>query len=97
MTVAVTARRLALGLKLIRRHLELGLPAPTNYQIAVAIGMGEQRFQPHDRVRGVGTNGQRWRKPEAGTVVVRALEILGRIEVQRIGRNRRIITLREGA
>lgn len=95
MTVAVTARRLRLGLALIRRHCELGLPAPTNYQLAVAIGMGEQRYQPHDRLRGVGTNGQRWRKPEAGTVVVRALEILGRIEVQRIGRNRRIIRICE--
>lgn len=95
MTVAVTARRLRLGLALIRRHCELGLPAPTNYQLAVAIGMGEQRYQPHDRLRGVGTNGQRWRKPEAGTVVVRALEILGRIEVQRIGRNRRVIRICE--
>lgn len=97
MTVAVTAERLARGLALIRLHAERGWPSPTNYQLAVAIGMGEQRFQPHDRVRGVGTNGQRWRKPEAGTVIVRALEMLGRIEVIRIGRNRRVIHLRAGA
>jgi hypothetical protein len=90
-TVAVTAQRLQAALALIRRHADAGLPAPTNYQLALAMGMGEQRYQPHDRVRGL-----RSRKPEAGTVVVRALEILGRIEVQRIGRNRRTIRIVEG-
>jgi hypothetical protein len=95
MTVAVTIERLQRGYALIAKHCEMGLPAPTNYQLAIAIGMGQQRFQPHHRVRGVGTNGGRWRKPEAGTVIVRALEILGRIEVQRIGRNRRTIRIVE--
>ncbi len=91
MTVAVTAQRLQAALALIRRHADAGLQSPTNYQLALAMGMGEQRYQPHDRVRGL-----RSRKPEAGTVVVRALEILGRIEVQRIGRNRRTIRIVEG-
>ena len=90
MTVAVTAERLARGFALIRLHADRGWPAPTNYQLAIAIGMGEQRYQPHDRVRGL-----RSRKPEAGTVIVRALELLGRIEVTRIGRNRRTIRIVE--
>lgn len=95
MTVAVTLERLRRGLALIRRHQERGLPPPTNYQLAVAVGMGEQCYQPHDRMRGVCTNGRRLRKPEAGAVVVKALELMGRIEVIRVGRNRRIIKLVE--
>jgi hypothetical protein len=96
MTVAVTIERLRAGLALIRKHAERGWPPPTNYQLAVAIGMGDQNYQPHDRMRGVCTNGMRLRKPEAGAVVIKALELMGRIRVERIGRNRRRIEIIEG-
>jgi hypothetical protein len=52
--------------------------------------MGTQKFQPHDRMRGL-----RSKKPEAGSVMVQALEFMGKIKVERIGRNRRVIQILE--
>lgn len=88
MTVAVTPERLMRTYQLLVARMNRGMSPPTNYDIAIAIGMGEQRFQPWDR-----TKGMRTRKPEAGSVMVRALESLGVIEVRRIGRNRREVRI----
>lgn len=88
MTVAVTRPRLNATLALISDRLTNQKPPPTNYEIALHIGMGEQRYQPNDRTKGI-----KWKKPEAGTVMVRALELMGLIEVERIGRRKRVIRL----
>lgn len=88
MTVAVTKQRLDKTLALIQERTNQQRPAPTNYEIALHIGMGEQRFQPYDR-----TKGFRGRKHEAGSVMVRALEMLGVIEVDRIARRKRVIRI----
>jgi hypothetical protein len=79
-------------MQLLQLHISKGWRCPTNREIALWIGMGTQKFQPHDRMRGL-----RSRKPEAGSVMVQALEFMGKIQVERIGRNRRVVTiLREG-
>ena len=89
MTVAATNERIAKTLALLRRRAAQGLPAPSNDEIAKAIGMGSQRYQPHDRMRG-----WRHKSHEAGAVMVLALEYCGLISVER-GRNWRRITLLE--
>lgn len=83
MTVKVTRPRLDATLALIQQRLATGYPPPTNYEIAVCIGVGAKE------------HGARWKKPEAGSVMVRALEMMGLIEVERIGRRKRIIRLVE--
>lgn len=88
MTVAVTRERLKRTYELIVSRANRGMSVPTNLEIALAVGMGQQRFQPWDR-----TKGMRTRKPEAGSVMVQALERLGVLEVRRIGRNRREVRI----
>lgn len=88
MTVAVTHERLKRTMELLSARANRGMSVPTNFEIAIAIGMGEQRFQPWDR-----TKGMRTRKPEAGSVMIQALERLGVLEVRRIGRNRREVRI----
>lgn len=89
MTVQVTALRLGKTMQLLRRRAAKGGCAPSNDEIAQAIGMGQQSYQPWDRCRGF----QR-KSHEAGAVMVRALEHLGMISVER-GRNWRRIILNE--
>ena len=88
MTVAITPERLDRTMQLLQLHISKGWRCPTNREIALWIGMGTQKFQPHDRMRGL-----RSRKPEAGSVMVQALEFMGKIKVERIGRNRRNIII----
>ena len=88
MTVAVTHERLKRTFELIVARANRGMRVPTNLEIALAVGMGQQRFQPWDR-----TKGMRTRKPEAGSVMIAALERLGVLEVRRIGRNRREVRI----
>jgi len=90
-TVAITSERLERTMQLLRLHAQKGWRCPTNREIALWIGMGTQKFQPHDRMRGL-----RSKKPEAGSVMVQALEFMGKIKVERIGRNRRTITIVSG-
>ena len=92
MTVAATRERLEKTLAYLKRRAELGMPAPTNREIALrALGMGKQHFQPWDRTQGI-----RSKKPEHGAVMIRQLEAAGLILVER-GRNwRRIVLVETG-
>lgn len=92
MTVAATKERLEKTLAFLKRRADLGMPAPTNREIALkALGMGKQVFQPWDRVTGL-----RSKKPEHGAIMIAALESQGFISVER-GRNwRRIFLLQTG-
>ncbi len=90
MTVAATAERIEATFDYLRRRAEQGMAAPTNKEIAIkALRMGKQKFQPWDRTQGI-----KWPKPEHGAVMIAALELDGRIEVER-GRNWRRITIVE--
>lgn len=88
MTVAATQERMAKTLALLKQRAARGMPAPSNDEIAKAIGMGKQRFQPADR-----TQGWRHKSHEAGAIMIAALEYCGLIEVER-GRNWRRIKIR---
>lgn len=88
MTVAVTQERVTKVYGWLLDLARRGLPAPTNYEIAkVCLRMGQQRFQPADRIQGFSN-----RKPEHGAVMIAALETAGLISVER-GRNWRRITI----
>jgi hypothetical protein len=89
MTVAVTRERVDKTMALLRHRAARRQPAPSNTEIAKWIGLGKQRFQPADRMQGIRT-----KKHEAGTLMIRALERDGLIEVER-GRNWRCIKIRE--
>lgn len=90
MTVAATQARMEATLAYLKRRAAQGLPAPTNYEIALkALKMGKQAFQPWDRTQGI-----KWRKPEHGAIMIAALEYCGIIAVER-GRNWRRITILE--
>lgn len=88
MTVAVTRERLKRTYQFVVARLNKGMRVPTNREIGLAIGMGQQTFQPWDRTKGI-----KWRKAEHGSVMIRALEELGVLEVRRIGRNRREVRI----
>lgn len=90
MTVAVTQERLDQAIAYLRQLAALGRAAPTNTELALkALKMGQQRFQPWDRMRGIRT-----KKAEGGAVVIAGLEITGKIVVER-GSNWRRITIVE--
>lgn len=88
MTVAVTHERLKRTFELVVSRVNRGMRVPTNREIGLAIGMGQQKFQPWDRTKGI-----KWRKAEHGSVMIQALERLGVLEVRRIGRNRREVRI----
>lgn len=69
---------------------EFGSACPTNTEIAVCAGMGQQRFQPWHRSKGIHT-----KKAEAGSVLIYALEQLGRVQVERGPNWRRIYLVKE--
>lgn len=95
MTVAATQERVTRVYGWLLELARRGAPAPTNYDIARKVGMGQQTFQPADRIKW-GPSGPRWKKCEAGAVMIAALEQCGLISVER-GRNwRRIVLLRTG-
>lgn len=88
MTVAVTQERLDQAIAYLRQLAALGRSAPTNTELALrALKMGQQKFQPWDRTRGIRT-----KKAEGGAVVIAALEMSGQIKVER-GRNWRRIEI----
>lgn len=88
MTVAVTQERVTKVYGWLLELARRGAAAPTNKEIAlVCLKMGEQRFQPADRVQGI-----KWPKCEHGAVAIKALESAGLIIVER-GRNWREITI----
>lgn len=88
MTVAVTQERVTKVYGWLLELARRGAPAPTNYEIAKdCLKMGQQRFQPYDRIRGFSN-----RKPEHGAVMIAALEEAKLISVER-GRNWRRITI----
>lgn len=92
MTVAATIPRIEATLDYLKRRAAQGLPAPTNKEIALkALKMGRQAFQPWDRTQGIkGT------KCEHGAVVIRALEQMGLIKVERGSNYRRIVIVDTG-
>jgi hypothetical protein len=81
MTITITRERIERAYALISQRVQANQRPPTNYEIAVHIGAGARKYAPA------------WTKPEAGSVLVRACEMMGLIEVDRIGRNRRVIRL----
>lgn len=90
MTTSPTPERLAVVMAWLVERAQLGLPAPTNTELARIAGMGAQRFQPWDRPRGV-----RSKKAEAGAVLLYALEQMGRVQVARGPNWRRIFLVQE--
>ena len=91
MTVAITPERLNRTMQLLQLHVQKGWRCPTNWEIALWIGMGTQKFQPADRMRGVRSN-----SPEAGSTMLAALELLGLVKVESRGRHRRVIIVATG-
>ena len=88
MTVAVTQERVTKVYGWLLELARRGAMCPTNKEIAlVCLKMGEQRFQPADRLTGI-----KWPKCEHGAVTIRALEDAKLITVER-GRNWREITI----
>lgn len=91
MTIAITEDRLQATLAFLKRLAARGRYAPTNKQIALlALKMGQQKYQPADRTIGI-----KWPKCEHGSVIVAELERRGLINVQRLPRSWRRITIVE--
>jgi len=90
MTVAVTDERLKRTMQLLKFHAKKGLPCPTNQEIAKAIGMGTQKFQPVGNKVGNIAVGH-----EAGSVMIAALAERKLVRVERLGRNKRRVEIVE--
>ena len=88
MTVAITQDRLNRTMRLLKLHADKGLPCPTNQDIARAVGMGKQEYQPAGRKIGAIAIGH-----EAGSVMIEALHRKGLIRAEKIGRNKRRVEI----